>query len=379
MIYKISDNIVSALGFDTEENFNNIKSGKSGLQIFTNPFGLDGDFCLGKIDDAILDKEFSKIKKDDFEYTKLEKAVILSVYKAAKPINLQLNRDDVLFVFSTTKGNVDFLENGVNPISERAYLWKTAEIVCDFFNNKAKPIVVSNACVSGIVAQIVADRNLSAKRYKYAIVCGFDILSKFTVSGFNSFKALSNEICKPFDINRKGLNIAEGAATIIYAEAEENDIPKNSIIIKNHSICNDANHISGPSRNADGLTICIKNTVKDFDINKISFINAHGTATPYNDNMESIAIDRSGLNDIPVNSLKAYYGHTLGAAGILESILSSKAIQNEEILPSKGFEIIGVDKKINICTKLQKSKKKAFIKLISGFGGTNAAILFEKK
>jgi 3-oxoacyl-[acyl-carrier-protein] synthase I len=95
--------------------------------------------------------------------------------------------------------------------------------------------------------------------------------------------------------------------------------------------------------------------------------------------MESIAIDRSGLNDIPVNSLKAYYGHTLGAAGILESILSSKAIQNEEILPSKGFEIIGVDKKINICTKLQKSKKKAFIKLISGFGGTNAAILFEKK
>ncbi len=379
MIYKISDNIVSALGFDTEENFNNIKSGKSGLQIFTNPFGLDGDFCLGKIDDAILDKEFSKIKKDDFEYTKLEKAVILSVYKAAKPINLQLNRDDVLFVFSTTKGNVDFLENGVNPISERAYLWKTAEIVCDFFNNKAKPIVVSNACVSGIVAQIVADRNLSAKRYKYAIVCGFDILSKFTVSGFNSFKALSNEICKPFDINRKGLNIAEGAATIIYAEAEENDIPKNSIIIKNHSICNDANHISGPSRTADGLTICINNTVKDFDINKISFINAHGTATPYNDNMESVAIDRAGMNHIPTNSLKAYYGHTLGTAGVIETIISSRALLNNEILISKGFETLGVDKNITINTELQESDKTAFLKMISGFGGTNASILFEKK
>lgn len=379
MIYKISDNIVSALGFDTEENFNNIKSGKSGLQIFTNPFGLDGDFCLGKIDDAILDKEFSKIKKDDFEYTKLEKAVILSVYKAAKPINLQLNRDDVLFVFSTTKGNVDFLENGVNPISERAYLWKTAEFVCDFFNHKGKSIVVSNACVSGIVAQIVADRNLSAKRYKYAIVCGFDILSKFTVSGFNSFKALSNEICKPFDINRKGLNIAEAVATIIYAEAEENDVPENSIIIKNHSICNDANHISGPSRTADGLTICIKNTVKDFDINKISFINAHGTATPYNDNMESVAIDRAGMNHIPTNSLKAYYGHTLGTAGVIETIISSRALLNNEILISKGFETLGVDKNITINTELQESDKTAFLKMISGFGGTNASILFEKK
>lgn len=380
MIHKISDNIVSALGFSSEENYRNIKLGNSGLKLMSNPLGLEGNYCLSKINDKILEEEFSKINKNNFEYTRLEKAIILSIYKAVLPIGLNLNSKDILFVFSTTKGNIDLLENNIDTIPKKVFLWKTAEIVSNFFGNKNKAVVVSNACISGVAAQITAHRNLSSKRYKYVVVCGFDILSKFTISGFNSFKALSHEICKPFDINRIGLNIGEAVATIIYTISDkESSIPLNTIIIKDYCICNDANHISGPSRTAEGLTICINNIIKNYNINNISFINAHGTATAYNDNMESIAIDRNRMNEIPINSLKAYYGHTLGAAGVLETIISSYAIQNNEILVSKGFETLGVEKNININTKLIKSDKKAFLKLISGFGGTNAAILFFKK
>ncbi|MDR2835205.1 MAG: beta-ketoacyl synthase [Bacteroidales bacterium] len=379
MIYKINDNIISALGFSSIENFEAVCAEKSGLQIIKNLFDLEDSFCVSKINSDKIDAEFDLIRKNNYNYTKLEKMSILSVFKALQNTDIQPYNNDVLFILSTTKGNIDILEKPENFEKDRIFLWKTAQIIAGFFENKNNPIVVSNACISGIASQLTAFRNLKLRRYRYAIVIGVDILSKFTVSGFNSFKALSSEICKPFDINRCGLNIGEAAATIIYGFTEnQSDIPNNSIILENISICNDANHISGPSRTAEGLNLAIYNVLDNINKNSISFINVHGTATPYNDNMESIAIYRNNLNNIPINSLKAYYGHTLGAAGILETIISSCALQNSTILVSKGFEKLGVDYKVNVNTKAKKSEKSRFLKLISGFGGTNASAIFRK-
>ncbi len=111
---------------------------------------------------------------------------------------------------------------------------------------------------------------------------------------------------------------------------------------------------------------------------KIAFINAHGTATLYNDEMESFAIERAGLSKVPVNGLKGYYGHTMGAAGILESILSMQAINDHNILATKGYETMGVTHPLVLSNQNQPTKKRAFIKLLSGFGGSNAALLFAK-
>lgn len=183
---------------------------------------------------------------------------------------------------------------------------------------------------------------------------------------------------RPFDIHRTGLNLGEGAATIIYAKAEhQSELATDTIILTEGSITNDANHISGPSRTGEGLYLAIKSATRNHN-GKIDFINAHGTATPYNDEMESIAITRAGLNTCPTNSLKGIFGHTLGAAGIIETIVSSACLKSNKLVKSIGYENCGVSNPLNIVKQSSNSKLQNCLKLVSGFGGCNAAILLEK-
>jgi 3-oxoacyl-[acyl-carrier-protein] synthase-1 len=373
MIYKISDNIISSLGFSSQENYQAVKDGKIGLKHYENAFDVPELIVASLLDEEKLNTEFYYLPHSEKnQYTKLEKAAILSVYYALADTQIAPSDDNVSFIFSSTKGNIELLENNELYEPERIYLWRSAQLIADYFGNKNQPLVVSNACISGVAAQISAARCLSARRTKYAIVIGAEVLSKFIISGFQSFKALSNQACKPFDKNRVGLNLGEAAATIIYTIENEN-VPQNAIIYENGAICNDANHISGPSRTGEGLFDAITKVLKNKDINDIRFINAHGTATPYNDEMEAIAIERCDLKNIPVNSLKGYFGHTLGAAGVLETIISAHALQDNIILKSQGFEELGVTS-ININTKVLNSSKPSYLKLISGFGGSNAVI-----
>ena len=118
--------------------------------------------------------------------------------------------------------------------------------------------------------------------------------------------------------------------------------------------------------------------MKNIGIDEIGFVNVHGTSTAYNDEMESIALHRANLDNVPINGLKGYYGHTLGAAGIIETILSMKAIENGVILPTKGFGTIGTSYNVNISNQVRKTDKSAFVKILSGFGGSNAGISYQK-
>jgi 3-oxoacyl-[acyl-carrier-protein] synthase-1 len=378
MIYKVSDNIISALGFSSQENYQAVKAGKSQLQLYENVFGISEPFVASLLDNHKIDKEFATLSNIGEKYTKLEKTAILSASKALENSGIDPSNDNVLFIFSTTKGNVELLERNDRFESERIHLWRSAELIAQFFKNKNEPIVVSNACISGVAAQITAARYLIAKRYQYIVVIGAEVLSKFIVSGFQSFKALSSERCSPFDRNRTGLNLGEAAATVIYSVSDMDNLPPKSIIFENGAICNDANHISGPSRTGEGLFNAISKAMRHIDKENISFINAHGTATSYNDDMESMAIGRYGLENVPVNSLKAYFGHTLGAAGIVETIISMYALQENIILKSLGTEEAGVVYPITINREIMKSDKNAFLKLISGFGGSNAAMILKK-
>lgn len=146
------------------------------------------------------------------------------------------------------------------------------------------------------------------------------------------------------------------------------------------AISNDANHISGPSRTGQELGYAIKKSLIDAGLgpDDIDYISAHGTATPYNDEMEANAINYAGLQQVPTNSLKAYYGHTLGAAGLIESIITLHSMKENIILPSAGYEDNGVSKPVNICTSLQHTEVKHALKTASGFGGCNAAMIFSK-
>jgi 3-oxoacyl-[acyl-carrier-protein] synthase-1 len=113
-------------------------------------------------------------------------------------------------------------------------------------------------------------------------------------------------------------------------------------------------------------------------ISEIDFISAHGTATVYNDEMEANAIALSGLQTTPLNSLKGYYGHTLGAAGLIESIISIQSLKQGLVLPTPGFTATGVTQSVNVVTSPLQIKANNFIKTASGFGGCNAAVVFGK-
>ena len=376
MIVRAAHNIISPLGMTTAENYAAVKEGRSMLKRYEGLWRLPEPFTASLMDREKVEEAFAPLA-NGAKYTFFEKMIILSASRAIAEAKIDAASDRVLFILSTTKGNVFLLDkNETGFPQERVLLGYAAKQMTDFFHNPNTPIVVSNACISGVCAQIQAMRELESGRFDYVVTVGADVQSAFIVSGFQSFKALSVDPCRPFDANRTGLNLGDAAATIIYTRKDK--VSDNDWVACRGAIRNDANHISGPSRTGEGSYRALKVALGEVSTDKIAFINTHGTATLYNDEMESFAIERAGLSSVPVNGLKGYYGNTMGAAGILESILSMQAIDDHNILATKGYETIGVTHPLVLSNQNQPTDKRAFIKLLSGFGGCNAALLFAK-
>lgn len=374
MIAIAGDNIISSLGFTAADNYRSVKSGASGVKLYEGLYGVPEPFMASLINQEALDEKFAALHSDGGEYSPLERAAILSASDAISQAGVDAANPRTVFLFSSTKGNIEYLDAGISD--ERLYLWRSAQRIASFFGNANPPVVVSNACISGAYALLTAQREILSGRYDCAVVTGADRLSKFIVSGFQSFKALSGTVCKPFDATRNGLNLGEATATIVLQRRQET--AKGDILLEKGAVRNDANHISGPSRTGEGLYLALSRMMCGRNSADIAFVNAHGTATPYNDEMESIALHRAGLGAVPVNVLKACFGHTLGAAGVLESIISARALQEGVILPTQGFKQSGTSYAIPVTRNITPTEKSYFIKVLSGFGGCNAALLFKK-
>jgi 3-oxoacyl-[acyl-carrier-protein] synthase-1 len=312
-------------------------------------------------------------RHDDEQYTFFEQLCIVSASDAIARAGIDPKSPRCRFFLSTTKGNVHLLSKGE---TERALLGTSASLICRYFGNPNPPLVVSNACISGLSAQIVAMRSIEAGLCDTAVVIGCDVQSEFIISGFQCLHALSPDQCRPFDKDRCGLNLGEAAATIIYSNnqtiKQSNNTPQ--WVAESGAMCNDANHISGPSRTGEGSYRCLQ--ALDINKNELAFISVHGTSTLYNDEMESIAIDRAGLADVPLFSLKGIYGHTMGAAGVLESILSMQAVEHGVVFGTRGFENLGVSRQVSVSADGRTTDRQSFVKLLSGFGGCNAAMKF---
>jgi 3-oxoacyl-[acyl-carrier-protein] synthase-1 len=378
MIVKISDNIYSPLGDTTEQNYQAVKAGKSMSRLYSDKWHVAEPFFASLFDDGAVDEAFSHLGNTK-EYTDFEKICIISASRAIADAGINASSSEVRFFISTTKGNVSLLDYRPDNIPEdRVLLGVAAKKICQYFGNSNVPVVISNACISGVCAQIMAMRSLVSERCKYAVVIGADSQCRFIVSGFQSFKALSQKRCRPYDAHREGLNLGEAAGTIIYTIKEQKDIHHEDWIAMRGAIRNDANHISGPSRTGEGSYRALMAAMGDESAEQIAFVNAHGTATPYNDEMESIAISRAELGAAPVNSMKGYYGHTMGAAGVIEPILSMRSVDDSIVLGTLGYESIGVSHPLILSNHNTSTDRHAFMKLLSGFGGCNAAMLYKK-
>ncbi len=371
-VFIVADNIVSPLGNTTKENFSKLMKNISAVKQHYNKQMADEPFCASLFNE----KNF----KTDKRFTKFEQLLIASIKEALEQTDINPADEKTLLIISTTKGNISLLETEEynSSLQKRIALHTSAKLIAEEFHFTNQPLIVSNACISGVLGIVTAMRLIRANQYQNIVVAGADVITKFVLSGFQSFGALSNDICKPFDKNRAGINLGEGAATVILSSYKKSD---NDIKVMSGSVSNDANHISGPSRTGDELCQSIHIAMADAGLSAgdIDFISAHGTATLYNDEMEAKAIASAKLESSPVNSLKGYYGHTLGAAGLIESVISIKSLKQNVVLPTKGFEQIGVSKPIHICNEIKQLPLQHCLKTASGFGGCNAAVIFGKQ
>ena len=350
----IGDHILSPLGDGSAENFRAVLEGKSALKLQEGTFGVPEPFVASLLDRPRTDGPL------------FNALIVDSARKAAENAGIDPTDKRCAIVLSSIKGDVEAL--GKRDISLAA----SARFLADALGNPNPPLVVSNACISGLAALVQGRRMILSGAFDKVIVTGAELQSRFIVCGFQSLKALSSRPCRPFDADRDGLNLGEAAASLVLSAGED------GWEIAEGAVRNDANHISGPSRTGEGSYQALRYVLGDTDPDSIAFVNVHGTSTPYNDEMEAIALDRAGLLHVPVNALKGYYGHTMGAAGILESILSMRAADEGLVLPTKGFRNLGVSRPVNVSSELRRTDKKSFVKLLSGFGGVNGALLFKK-
>ncbi|MBU2974571.1 beta-ketoacyl-[acyl-carrier-protein] synthase family protein [Zobellia sp. B3R18] len=376
-VYLSHNNIVSAYGFDSASAVDSIKNKVTGLTLVDDSKVLPNPFYSSLIHQENLESEFQKLDSKE-AHTRLEQILLVSLADTLKKSGIELT-ERVGLIVSTTKGNIDVLDAD-SPFDEnRAYLGELGKKIETFFGFKNEAIVLSNACVSGVLALAVAKRLIHQERYDHLFVVAGDLVSKFILTGFNSFQALSESPCRPYCKTRAGINIGEVGCSILVTK-DKAYLVDESVQIIGEASCNDANHISGPSRTGEGLYRSIVSAMEQakVDADAIDYISAHGTATMYNDEMEAIAFNRANLQKTPLNSLKGYFGHTLGASGLLETIIGMHSLHTNTLFASPGFQELGVSQPLNIITKTTPKENHIFLKTASGFGGCNTAAIFKK-
>lgn len=351
-VFVLSDAIVSPLGVTTEENFAAIAAGRSGVRLLDRADMSPKPFYASLFDERPL--------FDDLVFDAASSALGASGLSASDP--------RLAFIVCSTKGNISRLEAGmVDPAAFS--LSASALLVASRLGVVAEPLVVSHACISGLQGMITGMRLIQAGLYDHALVCGADLITRFILSGFQSFQAVSPEPCRPFDADRQGVTLGEAGAALVLSKHPS------GIRLAGGAVSNDANHISGPSRTGEELFMAIR---RAWHGEPIDFISAHGTATLYNDDMEARAINLAGLASVPVNSLKGYYGHTLGAAGLLESIISVQSLRENLVLATPGFRRPGTVVPVTVAAANMSMPLRRCLKTASGFGGCNAAVVLEK-
>ena len=343
-----------------------------------------GEWPVGAVPDGEWRRLFCRRgrNKDDPAFALADEAMGEAMDRARGALS-RIRRERVGLVLSTTKANISALEKaadgkGVREAARRHIIpYELAVALAERHGAKGGVRCVSAGCVSGLLAVREGAAAILRHEWDAAIVTGVDCLSGFIMLGFASLKALAPEGCRPFDRNRNGLSPGEGGGAIVLTRSEMTDAPYGKILGWGSS--NDANHITGPSRDGAGLAEAMRRALSCAGITPrdVDYVHAHGTGTPYNDAMESLAI-RAVFGDdrIPVGSSKGMLGHTFGSAGVLEAITCMLALK-KGILP--GTPRLSDPDPIAPAGILREPRSaeraRIMLKIMTGFGGMNFAMV----
>lgn len=379
-VYLAASSMITSMGYGVEDNVRAIAAGLTGLCKVENPKISQHPMILGEVASSVFPFSNGKSKARNM-LTDCISTVLTDLRSAGID-----SVENLSFVIATAKGSFDgkgfeqpyrFAEECVRDAVSLAGLH--GEV------GRKDIIVESNACVSGVSAMIIGKRIAEDNPHRYVVVAGVEMQENFITSGFASFKSLSKGFCKPYDKARDGLNLGEGCGAVLLTTDDKvaynlANGEEETVILSGGAMSDDANHLSGPSRTGQELCMAMQAAMSQAGIgpDDVSFLQMHGTGTAYNDDMESKAANLAGLQEVPCQSLKPCFGHTMGAAGVIESIICAEQLSRGELYGVRGFCEPGTAMPLNVSAVNRPLDMRTCVKTASGFGGTNAAIVLEK-
>jgi 3-oxoacyl-(acyl-carrier-protein) synthase len=332
-----------------------------------------------------------------FRYSRSDRLAMVAARDAVGNLDYESNalRGSGVFMASTVAGLSE-----IDPeIAENPSAWyqrgglaraasyppaRVADAVGEYLGVRGPRCAISAACASSAMAIALAANMLLDGAAPMMLAGGSDALCPFTLSGFNSLQALDPDPCRPFDRNRKGLNLGEGAAVFVLETLERAEARNAHVlaVLRGWAMTNDAFHSTAPQTEGNGLADCMRLAMEMAEVSgdNIGYVNAHGTGTPLNDVAETSAYEtafRERKRPIPVSSTKSYFGHCLGAAGALEAVIAIIAVRCGALLPTlrlaDPIESPSVDW---LRGKVLRQEVPLAMSVSAGFGGSNAALIF---
>jgi 3-oxoacyl-[acyl-carrier-protein] synthase II len=294
--------------------------------------------------------------------------------------------NDLFVILATTTGEIEFLQRhlyGRKTDTKKSLPGNLLKKVISLSGTCGSGMVISAACASSSAAVSKAASMIRNRELDSVLVVACDCVSEFVTAGFSSLMALDPDKAKPFDKNRNGLSLGEAAGYMLLMSEKRAAKEKRPAIgeIAGWGLTNDANHITGPSKDGSGLSKAIDNALNSAGVsqNEIGSISAHGTGTVFNDSMEIRAIKKVfGKSPLPVYSVKGGTGHTLGAAGLLEIILSFTALDSKVVPPTVNLNDTDSEAEGWVASSPQSFEKTVTLSTNSGFGGINSALVLKK-
>ena len=392
-IYITGLGMITALGNTVSEGLLSLSQSKTGIgKINHLTTRYKDEFLAGEIN--LSNKDLADLVKDSNpEYNRNTYLAMIAAKEAV--IHSGIDTTDGLrtgLISSTTVAGMGITELYYKELFEKTDhlsvidthdCGDSTERIADYIGNVDYVTTISTACSSAANAIMLGCRMIKHGQLDRVVVGGVDALSKFTFNGFNTLMILDREWCKPFDENRKGLNLGEGAAFLVI-EGEEalnkrQGKPLTEII--GYANANDAYHQTASSPEGYGATLAIQQAIAMSGLtpSQVDYINMHGTGTPNNDLSEGMATVAVFGNQVPkFSSTKAYTGHTLAAAASIEAVISVLSLQHQTIFPNLNFTTPIASLNLTPVTELLKTPINTVLSNSFGFGGNCSSLLFKK-
>lgn len=392
-VYITGLGVISAIGNNVPESFLSLSQSKTGIgKINHLTTRYKDEFLAGEI--KLSNADLADLVKDNNPALNRNSYIAMLAAKEAV-INSGIDTNDGMrtgVISSTTVAGMGKTELYYKELFEKDDhldvldthdCGDSTERIADYLGNVDYVTTISTACSSAANAIMLGCRMIKHGQLDRVVVGGVDALSKFTFNGFNTLMILDREWCKPFDENRKGLNLGEAAAFLVIEGENALNLRKGKALaeIVGYANTNDAYHQTASSPEGYGATLAIQQalTMSGLTPSQIDYINMHGTGTPNNDLSESFATKAVFGNQVPkFSSTKAFTGHTLAAAASIEAVISVLSLQNSMIFPNLNFTTPIIETGLIPETTLVNTSLNTILSNSFGFGGNCSSLIFKK-